>query len=343
MSYILDALKRSDSERSMGNIPTLGAAHSGGPAPSSRPWVPVLFGMLLALLLVAFVLLWLFRGQIPGFTARVPAVEQGLSGTLASESAPSTELAPPLRTADVSELSVQTPDATVIVADNPGVAQQPVAEQPTATSGANTARTDVTGIELVSTTSEPAALQQPVAQTEQPMPVPATQIAAVQTGSELPAQQPVQQPVQEQPVQQALQQPIQQQPVQQAAQQPIQQQPVQQAVQQPIQQQPIQQATQQPVQQPDQQAAANDQNQVAEPQPAPSTRYQELTADVRRQLPPLNVNVVSYSPKPQQRFVMVNQEFYYEGENMVGGVLLDEITQDGLVIEFRGEYYLLRP
>jgi len=70
VSYILDALKKSEKERSLGNVPTLGSAGQYQNYKVSVRWVVLLLILLLAvLLIVAGSLLWNSRLQTDAHTA----------------------------------------------------------------------------------------------------------------------------------------------------------------------------------------------------------------------------------------------------------------------------------
>lgn len=84
------------------------------------------------------------------------------------------------------------------------------------------------------------------------------------------------------------------------------------------------------------------------PTPAPAedkmmARVDALTPDVVRSMPPMNVNVVSYSRTPSQRFVMLNQAIYREGDDLGNGITIDEITADGPIVNWDGGRYLIKP
>lgn len=53
----------------------------------------------------------------------------------------------------------------------------------------------------------------------------------------------------------------------------------------------------------------------------------------------LNVNVHVYSKNPESRYVFVNMKIYREGDQLLEGPQLEEITQDGVVLSFRGERF----
>ena len=53
----------------------------------------------------------------------------------------------------------------------------------------------------------------------------------------------------------------------------------------------------------------------------------------------LNVNVHVYNKNPESRYVFVNMKIYREGDQLLEGPQLEEITQDGVVLSFRGERF----
>ncbi|MDH3690282.1 MAG: general secretion pathway protein GspB, partial [Gammaproteobacteria bacterium] len=60
-------------------------------------------------------------------------------------------------------------------------------------------------------------------------------------------------------------------------------------------------------------------------------------------LPPLSVNVVSYSEVPSRRFVMINETLYKEGQEISTGLMVDEITPNGPILRYQGNRFLMRP
>ena len=57
----------------------------------------------------------------------------------------------------------------------------------------------------------------------------------------------------------------------------------------------------------------------------------------------LLINVVSYSSDPSRRFVMINGDLYREGEFVQAGIKVEEIRQDDVVLNSRGEKIVRRP
>jgi len=66
----------------------------------------------------------------------------------------------------------------------------------------------------------------------------------------------------------------------------------------------------------------------------------DLPADVKRSIPKLALSVVSYAADPQKRFVMVESEIYYEGEEMTENLIIESITPDGPIVTWRGQFRL---
>lgn len=57
---------------------------------------------------------------------------------------------------------------------------------------------------------------------------------------------------------------------------------------------------------------------------------------VRAQLPALAVTVHVWNPHPASRFIVVNGQIYHEGDELMQGLRLVSITQDGEIVNFRG-------
>jgi general secretion pathway protein B len=65
----------------------------------------------------------------------------------------------------------------------------------------------------------------------------------------------------------------------------------------------------------------------------------ELTA--RGTLPALHLDLHVYAAQPQQRFIFVNSRKYREGETLAEGPVIEQITTDGAVLNFRGSRFKL--
>jgi general secretion pathway protein B len=80
---------------------------------------------------------------------------------------------------------------------------------------------------------------------------------------------------------------------------------------------------------------------AAAPAPAASSMptADELTA--RGSLPALHLDLHVYANQPQQRFIFVNSRKYREGETLQEGPVVEQITPDGAVLNFRGSRFKL--
>ena len=74
-------------------------------------------------------------------------------------------------------------------------------------------------------------------------------------------------------------------------------------------------------------------------QPAPSA-YEEVIHDGLRNI---SVNVVSYSSDPRQRFVMLDLTIYKEGDQLTNNAQVVEIIRTGAIVDYQGKRYLLKP
>jgi general secretion pathway protein B len=84
---------------------------------------------------------------------------------------------------------------------------------------------------------------------------------------------------------------------------------------------------------------------LEEDKPAvPATRkgtpdLNELTYEVRNNLPNLNINVFSYDHQPEDRFVIIDMVKYKTGQLIKGSVKLKEIRPDSIVLEYGGNTF----
>lgn len=68
----------------------------------------------------------------------------------------------------------------------------------------------------------------------------------------------------------------------------------------------------------------------------------QLPSQIRSEIPPVTISVHVYSPDEAGRFVIVDRRKYWEGDLLQGGLLLESILPDGIVVEFRGRQFKLR-
>jgi len=77
--------------------------------------------------------------------------------------------------------------------------------------------------------------------------------------------------------------------------------------------------------------------------PAPPL-LRDLPAEFRAVVPPLSLDVHVYAPTVSGRFVLINMKKYREGEPLVEGPTIEEITADGVVLSYQGERFrIARP
>ena len=62
----------------------------------------------------------------------------------------------------------------------------------------------------------------------------------------------------------------------------------------------------------------------------------ELPENIQRQLPALVISAHVYSSNPSQRSLIVNNEFFEEGDYIMDDIILHEITSDGAIFNYNG-------
>ena len=78
-------------------------------------------------------------------------------------------------------------------------------------------------------------------------------------------------------------------------------------------------------------------------QAAEYVRAWELPLSVRRELPDLKLTIHVFSPQKEGRFVLINGERYVPGDALGGGAELVDIRREGAVVDFREHRFLLEP
>ena len=58
-------------------------------------------------------------------------------------------------------------------------------------------------------------------------------------------------------------------------------------------------------------------------------------------VPELRLELHVFSNVPAERFAFINSRKYREGDTLQEGPRVDEITRDGVVLDFRGRRFLL--
>lgn len=81
---------------------------------------------------------------------------------------------------------------------------------------------------------------------------------------------------------------------------------------------------------------------LPEPAPKPLPRYRDLSPALRGQLPPLTLSMHFYIEDPQRRLVRINDQLLHEGDWAAEDVLIAEIVESGVVLDFSGRLFELR-
>jgi len=69
--------------------------------------------------------------------------------------------------------------------------------------------------------------------------------------------------------------------------------------------------------------------------------YQDLAVAAGSDLPQLRLDLHVYAAKPQDRFALINMRKLHEGDSLQGGVRVEAITPDGVVMSHNGTKFLL--
>ena len=62
----------------------------------------------------------------------------------------------------------------------------------------------------------------------------------------------------------------------------------------------------------------------------------ELPVPIQQELPSISFSVHAYAPEPKGRMIGINDRVLREGENVVPGLVLEEITPDGVIMSYKG-------
>jgi len=66
------------------------------------------------------------------------------------------------------------------------------------------------------------------------------------------------------------------------------------------------------------------------------TEYYDLPESIKQQLPNIVISAHVYSSNPSQRSIVINNKFLEQGEYVLDGLVLHEITADGAVLNYHG-------
>jgi general secretion pathway protein B len=84
-----------------------------------------------------------------------------------------------------------------------------------------------------------------------------------------------------------------------------------------------------PVQQKSDYPATNAQEQQA-------ISFDELPAQIQREIPEIAVQLHAYSSKPGERLAYINSKKLREGDSVMPGLMLEQITPDGMIFSYKG-------
>jgi general secretion pathway protein B len=66
----------------------------------------------------------------------------------------------------------------------------------------------------------------------------------------------------------------------------------------------------------------------------------DLPYSIRKDIPELALTMHVYADQAADRFVVIKGERQVEGDDLGDGVMLREITPDGMVLEFKGQRFI---
>ena len=89
---------------------------------------------------------------------------------------------------------------------------------------------------------------------------------------------------------------------------------------------------------------SNGEEELESPQITPQlVDLARLPAEIRKDLPPLIISVLSYSADPVRRFVMIDDVIYKEGEPVTNNVKLLSIERDRLIFKAQNRTFFKKP
>lgn len=68
---------------------------------------------------------------------------------------------------------------------------------------------------------------------------------------------------------------------------------------------------------------------------------QQMPLEFQHALPPLAVTIHVYAPDPSQRILFINNREYHQGGQIAGGIRVEDIVPDGVVLSYQGERFKL--
>ncbi len=68
---------------------------------------------------------------------------------------------------------------------------------------------------------------------------------------------------------------------------------------------------------------------------------QQMPAEFQRALPPMTVTIHVYSDSESQRILFINNREYHQGDQIEGGIRVEGIVPDGVVLTYQGQRFKL--
>jgi general secretion pathway protein B len=344
MSYILEALKKSQQERELGQVPTLATESYSEPERPSKINPLVLSALLLAFLAIVVALYALFSShffdsqQRQADTETVPA---STPPSLSDRVIAAKPVAPSIQSSTVSKPK-QNPAERDRVPLEAG--EEPAVELPDRQAG----QKEVVIVELEQ--PAPAAIKPPVPLTQQ-----APSAPAVSTGQDLPAaaEQPLIPPVQtpgaEHEIGQSETAPTVKQEIRQEL-LDLQEQLLKQGKGAVAKKKEPPKAVQAAVttettfepQSPEATVTVPQHTAEATNKPPPISEN-ALPPDVFKRLPARKVSALAYSKDPERRFILLNSQKMREGEGTKEALVIEEILPDGVIFRFEDHRFFTSP
>ncbi|MCP3869792.1 MAG: general secretion pathway protein GspB [Gammaproteobacteria bacterium] len=315
MSYILEALNKSQKERDLGRVPTLADTP---PAHTRGAWwsnTAVIGALMLAFLAVLIALYAVFAEQLHGFIAATPARQSVPTSAVAVEIEPVTP--PPANAAGPA------PAPTAI--NDQGYSHE---DSPPKTEPALSRVNDKPGAVPVISLPKVEFPEPP-----EPAPVKPTVSTAIPTQRRFPGESEEYNPEPTQAPSPAMPGPSLNWEEKQHT-----------AISDPM-EDPSPVVTKTATKHPPPQIVENPSSLPSVPVQKMARRPgsdQDLPYEIYRRLPDRKVSAMAYSEIPERRFVIVNSEKLLEKERTEQGLLVEEILEDGVIFNFEGNRFFRR-
>ncbi len=324
MSLILEALKKSETRRRLGEAPDIGTPFTVKPR-RRNPW-PVI----VILIALAGGIGWWYAGtlQHPTDANAVVALPSRPAAPMKSAATNAQQTGTPVAKAGTAQ-AAREPTLVQAQARPDGSASGLTAKPPVRVDGGTAGTTAPGGVDAQAMRPINRHLPAPTAPAQAPVPVPAQATTPAK-----PAAQVTPAPTAQAPISRATPTPL---PIAAAAAKP----PSEGAVAAPVQQASVATA-------PPNAAPAKPADAIAMAPTAPAApavpQYYELAYAVRKDIPQFNLSMHVFAADPAARFIVVDGERKVEGDTVKEGLVLREVRTDGVVLEFRGQrFFYPRP